>query len=312
MKKRKSLLFALAILLLAVGVFAAIYEKEVESFVKMKFFTELNEKPLLKTKELVGLLKDEGVPLRKVKEFPLPLADCELEAVQPAVYQKKDGGAYYLFYEYTSYKETGTLKNQLGWSEFPGNSKEFSRAMISVTAGKNIVLCLWIEDADFFGEKKLSERDLAFYETIWAERTELIKVLQEKAFNMKKTEFRGSGEFWEAKIPVQYLFNTYENENSVSQIQSWATRETLLKYLGDEESAPSVYEIRWDKGGMGGSSMNSTESLLRKKEKDGFYRITDSQNMDFNPYYDGTLFVTIIWGDGQSEKITCTRTEEEK
>lgn len=212
-----------------------------------------------------------------------------------------------MFYEYDGYSETGDLVKKGFSFEYPDCDTSFSNYIIpGGIAGKNLYICQWFPELGSWTDT--NEKDGETLDTVIQERTLIKNILYKKAFDQKVATLMGMGEFWEVKIPVEYVCNLRESENGIPEQLFDSSNKTFVKYLGTEKEIPAVYSMNWsrDHSELTLKYNKGEGSILNEEYKNGFYKASSGNITDFNPETDGEITVTITWGNGETEKITCS------
>jgi len=275
---------------------------------KVNVAEDMVNSELLSTDNVIKLLNDNGAGLKKATNFPVDLSLCKVSGKMPQPYISSESGIYYMFYEYGGYGETGNLARESVFYEYPDCAKSFSNYTIpGGIAGKNLYICQWFPELGSWADET-KEVDRKTFDTVVKERALIKNILYERAFNKKEVILTGKGEFWEVKIPVEYIYNLRESESGIPERLFVSKSETFLKYLKLENELPDVTSMNWSY-----SNKESTltydkgeGSILNKDAKNGFYKASSSTITDFNPETDQYIAVTITWGNGETEKITCS------
>ncbi len=268
----------------------------------------MNNSELLTTDNVIKLLNDNGAGLKKATDFPVDLSLCTVSGKMPQPYISSESGIYYMFYEYDGYGETGDLARESVFFEYPDCAKSFSNYIIpGGIVGKNLYICQWFPE---FGSWKdgTNEIDRESFDIVIKEKTLIKNILYEKAFNKKEVTLMGKGELWEVKIPVGYIYNLRESEGGIPERLFISNSETYLKYLKPENELRDVTSLSWSySSNVSTLTYDKGEgSILNKDAKNGFYKASSSTITDFNPEMDRYITVTITWGGGETEKITCS------
>ncbi|MGI6731624.1 MAG: hypothetical protein ACOX5F_07005 [Anaerovoracaceae bacterium] len=264
----------------------------------------LNNVELLNTSDVVDLLGENGSILTKVTDFPLDLSLCKVFDEEPQPYLSSKTGVYYMFYEYEGYSEVGNLARQGAFYDYPESNKEFSDFVMPVCTGKNLYVCLWYSERNFLGDT-MNEDEKETFDSVMQERSELIGIITEKAFNKKTVTLTGKGDYWEVKMPVKYINNQRKNEKGITETVFYAKGETYLKYLKGED-LPDVTSMSWSYRSTGSTTVVDEGSILNNEMNDGFYRASGGIIRDFNPELDNNIIVKITWNNGKTEETTCT------
>ena len=269
--------------------------------------SNMNNSELLAIDNVIRLLNDNGAGLNKVNDFPVDLSLCTVSGKAPQPYISSESGIYYMFYEYDGYSETGDLVKKGLSFEYPECDKSFSDYIIpGDIAGKNLYICQWFPELGSWTDT--NEKDRETLDTVIKERTSIKNILYKKAFNEKVVTLTGIGQFWEVKIPIEYIYNLRESEKGIPEQLFDYSNETFVKYLGTEKEIPAVYSMNWsrDHSELTLTYDKGEGSILKEEDKNGFYKASSGNITDFNPETDGEITVTITWGNGETEKITCS------
>lgn len=268
----------------------------------------MNNSELLTTDNVIKLLNDNGVRLKKATDFPVDLSLCQISGKMPQPYLSSESGIYYMFYEYDDYDDTGDLARGSVFFEYPDCAESYSDYIIpGGIAGKNLYICQWF--AEFGSWKDVTNKvDREAFDTVIKERTLIKNILYEKAFNKKEATLTGKGEFWEVKIPVEYIYNLRKSEGGIPERLFASKGETYLKHFNSENELPDVTSMSWSYSNREKTLTydKGEGSILNKDAENGFYKATSSTITDFNPETDNDITVTITWGDGETENITCS------
>ncbi len=265
----------------------------------------LNEPELLKTEEVVKLLNMNGASITEATDFPINLSSCKISGKTPQPFISGETGVYYMFYEYEDYSETSELVNTGSFYEYPDCTKEYSDFLFpgSIT-GKNLYICLWCPELGPWTDGMEIAREV--YEPIMEERSRIVDILLEQAFNKKEAMLIGNGDSWEVVMPVEYIYNLSKNKDQAGKIIFLSSAKTFVKYLKSEKEIPKVTSICWFKSKNNNATMSTDEgSLLDREVGYGFYKASSNDPTRFNPERDKGLTVTITWDNGEKEEIAC-------
>jgi hypothetical protein len=271
----------------------------------------LNNSELFSTGQVITLLNENGASLTKAADFPIDLALCKVSGKMPQPYISGDTGIYYMFYIFDGYSETGKLAATARFYEYTDSDRSYSDYIIpGGIAGKNLYICQWSPELGSWAGVK-NEIDREALDIALKERTSLSDILYKKAFDQKKVTLTGRGEFWEVRIPVEYIYNLRESEDGIPEQLFVSSNKTFVKYLGPESNVPVVYSMGWSHGSNESTLTyeKSEGSILDKEATDGFHKASSGNIADFNPETEESLIVTITWGSGETEEITCSLPE---